>query len=219
MTDHPTETSKRTRRRNRAVVIVLCLSSGAAGWGIWHEFHDQWFPRNLGPIAPNLVYRSGQIDRHLIHDFLESRSIRRIVVMSNYEFDDPDHVAQKEAADALNIEVIRHAMAGDGVGTAANYAAVVALIDESINQNIPTLVHCSAGSQRTGGTVAAYRLLVQHADPDTVFHEAAAHGWDPHDDHAWPDFLNQNMSAIAQHLVDVGVIDGLPDPLPRFPTN
>lgn len=193
---------------------VAFLIVAAAGI-VWHEKHDHWFPRNVGPIE-GVVVRSGQIDRRLIRGFLQEHGIRRIVVMSNYEYDDPDHVAEQDAADDLGIEVVRHSMWGNGVGTPESYAAVVTLIDESVRENIPTLVHCSAGAQRTGGTVAAYRLLVQRADPDVVFDEAITHGWDPDDDRAWPEFLNQHMPAIAQRLADAGVIETVPDPLPVF---
>ncbi|MEM9417936.1 MAG: tyrosine-protein phosphatase [Planctomycetota bacterium] len=191
-------------------VLIISL------WGIWHEFHEQWFPRNLGPIAEGVVYRSGQIDRRLIHGFLKEHGIERIVVMSNYEFDDPDHVAEKDAAEALGIEVIRHSMRGNGVGTPESYAAVVTLIDDSVRNNIPTLVHCSAGAQRTGGTVAAYRLLVEQADAAEVYDEARSYGWDTDDDHTWPAFLNENMRAIAVLLAEQGVLESVPESLPTF---
>lgn len=192
------------------VVLVASL------WGVWHEYHEQWFPRNLGPIAEGVVYRSGQIDRRLIYGFLEDHGIERIVVMSNYEYDDPDHVAEKEAAESLGIEVVRHSMRGNGVGTPESYAAVVALIDDSVRNDIPTLVHCSAGAQRTGGTVAAYRLLVERADPAEVYDEARSYGWDTDDDHTWPAFLNDNMQSIAVLLAEQGVLEEVPDPLPAF---
>ena len=107
-------------------------------------------------------------------------------------------------------------MPGDGGGTPDQYAEIVAWIHDSAQQNIPTLLHCHAGTQRTGGTVAAYRLLVQGRAPDPVFNEARGHEWDPQDDRAWPEFLNQNMAAIAAGMAERGEIDTVPEPLPRF---
>lgn len=194
------------------VTVALLLTAG----GLWLEFRDRFVPRNAGTVVDGVVYRSGQIDRRLIRGFLEDRGIRRVVVMSNYEFDDPDHVAEKEASAALGIEVIRVPMFGNGVSDAESYARVVQLIHDAAEQNIPTLVHCSAGAQRTGGTVAAYRLLIEGQPPAAVYAEAAGHGWDPREDTEWPAFLNENMSAIAQRLVEAGVLDAAPDPLPVF---
>ena len=212
---------ERRKSRRRAVVhwsigIVLgTLVDGSAMVG-WHKTKDRFVPRNLGEVVPGVVYRSGQIDQRLIAGFLEDRGIRRIVVMSNYEFDDPDHVAQREASEALGIEVVRVAMRGNGVGTAEQYAEIVAWVHDSAEQNIPTLLHCHAGAQRTGGTVAAYRLLVQGRPPAEVYDEARTHEWDPEDDLAWPEFLNANMAAIAARLAERGAIEAVPDPLPRF---
>ncbi|MEM6853099.1 MAG: hypothetical protein AAF593_01695 [Planctomycetota bacterium] len=212
---------ERRKNRRRAVMhwsIGIVLGTLFVGSGMvgWHKTKDRFVPRNLGEVVPGVVYRSGQIDQRLIADFLEDRGIRRIVVMSNYEFDDPDHVAQREASEALGIEVIRVAMRGNGVGTAEQYAEVVAWVHDSAQQNIPTLLHCHAGAQRTGGTVAAYRLLVQGWAPAEVYDEARAHEWDPDEDRAWPEFLNGNMASIAAGLVERGAIEAVPDPLPRF---
>lgn len=181
-----------------------------------HKTKDRFVPRNLGPIVPGLVYRSGQIDQRLIGGFLDEYGIQRVVVMSNYEYDDPDHVAEKEACEARNIEVIRIAMPGNGVGTPEQYAQVLALIHESAQQSIPTLVHCSAGSERTGGTTASYRMLFEDVSGEAAYREAKSYGWQRHKNPELPGFVNDNLEGIAGHLVAAGVIETLPDPLPRF---
>ncbi len=202
------------------MVVVILASAVVLGAGAASDV-DQYFPNNLGVVEPGTVYRSGQLDRLLIRQVLEDLEIKRIVVMHSYNPRDPDHVAELEAARELGIDVQWFAMGGNGVGptdaiTTDHYASVVALLAEAQRTHTPTLVHCGAGAQRTGGTVAAYRLLVRGDDPAEVYADATRYDWDPEEDLAWPTFLNRNMRALAEELVKRGVIAQVPDPLPHF---
>ena len=136
--------------------------------------------------------------------------------MTGYEATDREDAAEQRAVEARGIEVVRVPMRGSGVGTPEQYAEIVAAIHHARQEGEPVLMHCAAGSQRTGGTVAAYRLLVQNRDPAAVFEEATRYDWDPEKDTAWPTFLNENMPRIAALLVEKGIIDKVPNPLPRF---
>ena len=78
------------------------------------------------------------------------------------------------------------------------------------------LVHCAAGSQRTGGVFAAYRTLVQGMAPEQAIAEMQKFDWDPDKDQVLLDYLNENIGHIAQQLVLAGVIGQVPSPLPAF---
>jgi protein tyrosine phosphatase len=75
------------------------------------------------------------------------------------------------------------------------------------------LVHCAAGAYRTGGVVAAYRMLVQGGSPADAWAEMKRYDWDDSEPQL-PDYLNSNMAELAAQLVQLGVIDEVPDPLP-----
>ena len=107
-------------------------------------------------------------------------------------------------------------MGGDGVGTVETYARAVEQLAIAERDHRPTLIHCAAGTQRTGGTVACYRLLVRGDDPADVYAEALRYDWEPHKDTEWPEWLNANMAAIAARLVELGVIGEVPEELPSF---
>ncbi|MFK7778388.1 MAG: hypothetical protein QM501_09725, partial [Gimesia sp.] len=60
--------------------------------------------------------------------------------------------------------------------------------------------HCAAGAQRTGGVIAAYRMLVQKKTPEEAYQELLLYNWKPHKDQALLDYLNQNLAALSQRL-------------------
>ncbi|MEM9417937.1 MAG: hypothetical protein AAGA25_02635 [Planctomycetota bacterium] len=204
------------RRPLHAVVIGVLICLVLAG-GAVAAFEDQLIPRRLGTVVEGTVYRSGQIDRRLIRGVLQSHNIERVVLLHGYATHNPDHVAEMQAIKDLSIDYERFPMSGNGLGTPEQYASVVELLHDAVQNDVITLVHRGAGTQRTGGTVAAYRLLVEKADPIEVTLESMRYDWSPNDpDSLWPEFLNENMGVIAQYLVDAGVIDEVPDPLPIF---
>ncbi len=214
-----TETASRTTSRSLPAWARIALAVALVGGGIalWEEvLEDQFEAKRFGVVEPGEVYRSGQIAPAVIGDVLDRHGIELVIDMAGYDPENPEDVAEEQAVKERGVRVERVPMDGDGVGTPEQYAHVVAEVDRARREGVPVLMHCAAGSQRTGGTVAAYRLLVQGRDPGAVYEEAARYDWDPVKDTAWPDFLNANMPRIAELLVERGVIDRVPDPLPRF---
>ena len=191
---------------------------GGVGGGILgFRFYDQAFvPKNLGVVEPGVIYRSGQIQDQLIEDVLRERGIRTVVNLQGEEQDNPDQVAEGQAIAALGLESFRFPMRGNGIGTVETYARAVEQLALASRTGRPTLIHCAAGAQRTGGTVACYRLLVKGDDSADVYAEAQRYDWDPHEDTAWPEWLNANMAAIAARLVELRVMEAVPAVLPRL---
>lgn len=205
--------------RNSWICSVSAALIFVARVTAYAEFKYQLFPRRLGTVVEGKFYRSGQIDQSLIGGVLDDLGIERVILLHGFNPDDPDHHAEMAAIEQRGIEYRRFEMSGNGQGSVEQYAEVVALLAEASRDDVVTLVHCGAGTQRTGGTVAAYRLLVEQADPKAVTREAMKYDWDPHDESSvWAAFLNQNMGSIAQNLVDRGILDSVPDPLPVFYT-
>ena len=126
--------------------------------------------------------------------------------------DDPNQAAEKQAAQELGIERVRFPLHGDGLGDIHNYALAVAALAKRGDRT--ALVHCAAGSQRTGGVIAMYRVLVEKGSPQDAWAEMARYGWSPEKDHVLLEFLNENMGELAGQLQKMGVIAKVPDPLP-----
>ena len=96
------------------------------------------------------------------------------------------------------------------------YADAVAAIVRSEREGVPVLVHCYAGTQRTGGCLSFYRLLVRRDPPASVYQDLGRYGWDAATDQVLVDYVNSNMRTMADLLVQRQVLDRIPEEMPRL---
>ncbi|MFM7162692.1 MAG: tyrosine-protein phosphatase, partial [Planctomycetaceae bacterium] len=133
---------------------------------------------------------------------------------------DPQELADQQAEQAaiarLGVERRQHVLIADGTGDVVTYAAAVRSVVEGVRTGRPVLVHCAAGTQRTGGVIALYRLLVQHQPADEVLREMQYYKYNYDMSPQLLDYLNDNLPALADELVRNGAIDQVPNPLPRL---
>jgi len=163
-----------------------------------------------------MIYRSGQLSRHLVKRMLQSHQIRTVVDLT---FDDPDdrnHSAELAAISELGIERRLCPLLSDGTGDVHVYAQAVAAVAEAARQGKPVLVHCAAGTQRTGGVVALYRLLIEGRSPEFVIQELRRYKYDPRRSPKLLNYLNAHIGPIAYELVRSGTIPFAPVPLPQL---
>lgn len=218
MTLRVSQIKSHIRRRRRWVLAAGLVVMVAAGIWVWVSvFKDQVIPKNFGVVEQGSIYRSGQLSAALVKRVLAEHNIRVVVNLTSEELDDVDQLAQKNAAAELGIEQIRLPLKGDGTGDINNYAHAIAAIVDARKKNLPVLVHCGAGAQRTGGVIAAYRLLVQKKDPNFVEDELEHYGCVIDDKSELFTYLNSNMFELAMRLKKSGVIDEIPSPLPQIP--
>ena len=198
-------------------VAVPAIVIGLAVW-VWFGFIKYRFvPKRFGVVVPGHIYRSGQISAPLVKKILTKYNIRVIVDLTSADPNDPDKRAEKQAAAELNIKVLRFTMSGNGTGDINDYADAVIAIANAEKQNLPVLVHCTAGAQRTGGVIAAYRLLVEKIDPNIVEDEIEKYGCAIDDRPVLRSFVNDNMAELATRLKQAGVIDQIPATMPQIP--
>ena len=200
--------------------VVLLIVGGALSWK--YHFKDRLVAKRFGVVEKGQIYRSGQISTHLIEGVLKDNDIAMVVDLTGEHNGSEDEQKtnrfEVETCQKLGIEHHRFPMSGSGIGHIEKaYAQALLKIHEATKAGKPVLVHCAAGSQRTGGVVAYYRLLVQKRDPQQVKDEMVSYDWDPVKDKRLHEFINQNMSRLAEELKRLGVIDQIPDPLPKLP--
>lgn len=171
--------------------------------------------KRWGIVVPGLIYRSGQLRAGMIERTLRKYGIRVILNLRGRRGSSPEHVREAEVARALDIRLISLPLKGDGTGELAQYFRAIQHMVAAERDSNPLLVHCAAGAQRTGGVVAAYRLLIQKVPPELVYDEMRRYGWKP-DNTALLDYLNDNMAELAHMLAEAQVIDGVPDPAPSL---
>ncbi|MCF7975279.1 MAG: dual specificity protein phosphatase family protein [Phycisphaerae bacterium] len=205
----------KTTKKQLIQRIVLTVVLVGAGIWLWHDvIRDRVLPKRWGTVEQGAIYRSGQLSKSLIESTLEKNHIRTIISLTGEKPDDPDHIAEKAAADKLGIELLRFGLGGDGTGDIEHYAQAIAAIVKAKQEGKPVQVHCAAGTQRTGGVIACYRLLVLGDPKADVIREMRAYDWDPKDNPKLVPYINENMHTLATRLVALGVIESVPDPLP-----
>lgn len=194
---------------------LLCLVMIGIGFSAWQMRY--WiFPKRFGVVVEGRIFRSGQLSRFLVKPTLEKHRIRTIVDLSGLSADHPDQLREQQTAAELGIHHHHLSLSGDGTGDIENYAQAIELIDHSQRAGNPVLVHCAAGSQRTGGVVAAYRLLVQKRPSAEVLQELQTYSWNPKTDQALLRYLDSHWSPLVQSLIRRGVLDAPPEKLPQL---
>ncbi|QDV48567.1 dual specificity protein phosphatase family protein [Gimesia fumaroli] len=195
LTDAPTKNKKYLK-----ISIAVCVMIGA-GVLFWEEFlEDRLVAKRWGVVEPGKIYRSGQVSSYLIEPMLRENKIEKVIALNGSDLNKPYLKSEVETARKLKIDHQVLHLIGDGTGDVEDYAEAVAEIMRCEKAGKPVLVHCAAGAQRTGGVVAAYRMLVQKKTPEEAYHELLQYDWKPKKDQALIDYLNQNLATLSKLL-------------------
>ncbi|MEX0703933.1 MAG: dual specificity protein phosphatase family protein [Planctomycetales bacterium] len=201
--------------RRRWMLVLAFFLAGLAGTLLWSEvLKYRFIVKRWGVVEPGLIYRSGQISKWLIEDTLERHDIAVVIDLNGIEAGDVHQPVEIETVARLGLEHHRFPLAGNGTGDVRMYAEAIRVIHESSRAGRPVLVHCSAGTQRTGGVIACYRMLVQKQPPGEAYAELRRYEWDPQRDRTLLEYVNAHMEELARLLVANGVLAEAPDPLP-----
>ncbi len=195
------------------MTVVLIV----VGVVIWEEvLEDRFFPKRWGVVEAGRIYRSGLLHEDLVKRTLEKHNIRVVISLINEDRNSAEQNAERAAASELGIERLVFSLDGDGRGEIDRYAGAVAAIARSRREIKPVLVHCAAGSNRTGGVVCMYHLLVEKKPPSEAAAQMRKYGCNLKRKPKLLDFLNDNMGEIGKILVEMKVLDQVPDPLPKL---
>lgn len=202
--------------------LLVAMAGLAAGvyFGIYQPYVYKFIPRNWGVVEEGGFYRSGQLREGLVEKQLRDYKIQTVIVLYGENLNDPKQVALLDTAKKLNVEIKRFPMKGDGTpgdgntAAVARYAQALAAVAQTRKEGKVLLVQCMAGTHRTGGIVATYRMLIQGKPAKEAYAELCHYGWDPEKHQDLLKFLNPNMGAIAAELVKLGVLAKMPDPIP-----
>lgn len=211
-TDRPPRRSK--RRRVWFIGFLLLLAGGVTWWEAGGN--DRFVPKRFGVVVPGKIYRSGQISKWLIEDVLLSHNIDVIVDFTGFDWNDEFQQYELSVAWKHKIAVNRFAQSGDGTGDIKNYAQALKVVRDCELAGRPVLVHCAAGSQRTGAAIAFYRILVQGKHPDEALREMRRYDCDPESNGRLITYINSHMEELAKLLVELKVIKEMPHEIPQL---
>jgi protein tyrosine phosphatase (PTP) superfamily phosphohydrolase (DUF442 family) len=209
-----TDTKKHLRPLIAGFFVVLI------GIGAWVVFHNtiryDIFPKRFVELEEGRLFRSGQLSRKLVRDVFLEHDIGVVVDLAEYEPKWAEDKREEErVAKELGIEYSRFPLGGDGTGDIQNYARAIAETERARKRGKPVLVHCAAGARRTAGVIAAYQVLVRQVPVEVAYGEIERYGRSPGRSRIVA-YLNANMSVLARLLVEMDVIDQVPDPMPQF---
>jgi protein tyrosine/serine phosphatase len=200
--DAPVPPAEKPVRRHKLIKFSL-LACALIGGGVllWEGLlEDRLVAKRFGVVEPGKIYRSGQISSHLIEPVLRENKIEKVIALNGSDLQKPYLKTEVETAKKLHIDHQVLHLIGDGTGDVDDYAEAVAELMRCEKAGKPVLVHCAAGAQRTGGVVAAYRMLVQKKSPEEAYRELLLYDWKPHKDQALINYLNQNLAELSKRL-------------------
>lgn len=210
--DHAPKPRKSVGRLFLTIGVIVAVIGG--GIWLWEDvLEDRLIPKRFGVVVPGSIYRSGQLSPTLIRKTLARHEIDLVVHLGVHDPLNKAHVAEQAAVESLGIERRLFPLRGDGTGDIDNYAQAIAAIVEARDAGQRVLVHCAAGSYRTGGVIASYRMLLEGMPPDEAWAEMEQYSWNS-DIPILPEYLNSHMAQLTEKLVQLGVIERVPEPLP-----
>ncbi|MCA9016007.1 MAG: dual specificity protein phosphatase family protein [Planctomycetaceae bacterium] len=190
-----------TRKKTLLKISIAVCAMIVAGVLFWEGFlEDRLVAKRWGVVEPGKIYRSGQVSSYLIEPMLRENKIEKVIALNGSDLNKPYLKTEVETARKLKIDHQVLHLIGDGTGDVEDYAEAVAEIMRCEKAGKPVLVHCAAGAQRTGGVVAAYRMLVQKKSPEEAYRELLQYDWKPKKDQALIDYLNQNLATLSRLL-------------------
>jgi predicted protein tyrosine phosphatase len=200
----------------KLLLVVLLLPALYFGADrLWSRvIRDYFYPRNFGVVEPGRIFRSGLISHHIIQKTLTDNRVALVLSMSGDDSKSHDADFERAACEQLHIRRLIYHLNGNGTGDPSNYINALAELADADHKNLPVLIHCKTGAQRTGAMVVYYRVLIQGRSGKQAYAELLQYGHEPQKNPLLAPYLNQHMRKIAQGLVDKGVIKQVPDPLP-----
>jgi len=210
--------TRSARRLWIAVAVVLAVGAAIGGYAWWREEGSRLFyPRNFGVVEEAFLYRSGQIHPRIIEDVLREHEIDLVIDLARDDLRRASARAEIEAVEALGIrKVDLFGLDGYGVGRLDAYTLALEELARARSAGERVLVHCSAGSERTGATVALYRMLFEGWSGEQAYTEYLGYRNRPPSHRRLPEYLNRNMERLVARLVERGVLAEPPAPLPVF---
>ena len=177
------------------------------------------WPKRFQVVLPGALYRSGQIQPWLIKPILAHF---RIEVILDLQGERPSSVRAREAelaaAHDMGVLYYSFSLEGDGSGSVDEYACALTVLHRSREAGKRVLVHCAAGTERTGALIAFYQLLFEKRPPERVWNELQKAGHRPSRNPHLRRFINQVIPTLSTRLKKKGILPEIPSPLPLLPT-
>jgi len=162
------------RRVLRWILIAAVVAAAAAGAGWTWRAH---YRLRFACVEEGVLYRSAQPSGRQLERIVDAGRIRTIInlrqprsLAKDPRADDEKALAAARGIDFINIPYGHHT-------AQAQIEEFLALVADPARH--PILLHCSAGKERTGVLVAAYRMKALGWSPERAMEEMTLFSYDP----------------------------------------
>lgn len=170
------------------------------------------FPKKFGVVIEDSLYRSGRIHESLLPKVLKDNEIDTIVTLTHAIDTIEWQQEERRIAQELNVELLRFPLRGDGTGNITSYIEALRAINSELGNGRRVLVHCAAGTERTGGAVFLYRTLFLGQPQQDAFAEMRDYGFKPERNVALLPYLADGLPIILAGLAQYGLTsESVPD--------
>jgi hypothetical protein len=191
-----------------ALLLLAGIAAAAWAWADW--IRPNAFPKRFGTVIEGEVYRAGELTPAAMRRVVERHGIRTVVDLGADPPGSRDDLRQARTAAALGVERVRLHLEGDGTGDPNVYVQTLEILADPARQ--PVLVHCGAGTERTGAAVALHRHIVQGVPLDDGYAEAVRAGHCPRRNPRLKPYLDRWSAEIIEAVRSGGEVRVRPPP-------
>lgn len=193
----------RSRRPAIILGVVLTLAGSFVVWDGLVKPHV--IPKRFGVVTPERIFRSGKLTPAAMSAVVREHGIKTIIDLGAWVHDPRGERLEARTSQVLGVERHVFDLLGDSTGDPNDYVEALRLMTDPANQ--PVLVHCGAGTERTGVIVYLYRTIVEGRPKDEALAEAERAGHSPRRNPRLAQTLDRWEEPIARAYREGGRIE------------
>ncbi len=154
--------------QRRARIAWLWLVLAGCGLGQYDDYAPLTVFDNFRTIEADRAYRSAQLDAETLRLVIDLYGIRTIVNLRGENEEERWYQNEREVAAETGAKLVDIGMSANSL---PSRDALLKLYDTYESAQYPLLIHCQAGSDRTGAAAAIWRMVVRGESRDAALAE------------------------------------------------
>ena len=177
--EHPPTVARKPRPGPDLARLIVIAGAVVVGIVVFQDLiKPNLFPKRFGEVVPGQIYRSGKLTPAALTKVVRGHDIKTIVDFGAWPEGSRADRREAATAEALGVDRVRlPGLSGDSTGEVNGYVEALRIMNDPERQ--PVLVHCGAGTERTGCVVALYRMFEEGWTMEEAYAEADDKGHSP----------------------------------------
>lgn len=155
--------------KKKGMIVALVGAVASAGIGGYVAWRLDYPVHHFAVVREGVLYRSGGPAPEQLRHLVDKYGIRTVVNLRGQRVQSPWWRGETAFCGQRGLNMVDIEMS-DGAAAQANIVTFLDIVGDPANR--PVLVHCEAGSARTGFAVAAYRIVFDGWTCDKALAEA-----------------------------------------------